>query len=398
MKTLAEIPKINIPLSKSLLQRGLLANLLSLGKVDVVAMSNADDVKVYTGIKQVFNNFLNDKKAVFFVGESGFWARALMGALPVFGKSFEIDGKGSLLKRDFSKTKDALGKLGINVNLKDDKYLPAKMSGQIREATYKIDASFSSQHVSGLIFGLTLLNDDTELILQNPVSIPYIKMTIDVLRKTGIDIEFNGVDTVKIFGNQKFSKVKLSIESDWSGAAFFVVYGLIKENIILKNIVYPSLQGDADRCIALLNYTGADYNFINSNLYINKGHLLPLKIDLTDNPDLFPPFVVYSMFADGVSELVGVSRLFNKESNRAEALINEFNKLGVNITLDRNKMLIQGGQKIKDNVSVDSHRDHRIAMALAMAAKIAGVKVDIKNKDSVKKSFPNFFEELSKLK
>jgi len=186
------------------------------------------------------------------------------------------------------------------------------------------------------------------------------------------------------------------VENDWSAAAFFAVYGALVRPVTIVGIQTDSVQGDA-YVAQLMFHAGNVVRETENGVAFAPGMQQPVGADLTDYPDLFPPLAVYAAFANGTSVLKGVHRLTNKESNRADALVKEFSKAGVYITLDEDKMVVKGNSTIKQ-ASLSSHNDHRIAMALAMLSVISGVTLHIDNRECVAKSFPGFFEELKKLK
>ncbi len=391
---------INVPPSKSISQRVLYAGFWGGGGMKIYNLSQAEDVKVFANIESSLKNLLEGKSgdnAVIDVNESGFWFRVLAASLPVFGKTFWLTGRGSLKRRDFSSLKNALLPLGVNMAF-SDKGLPVKVSGKILPGEFNLDASFSSQHVSGLLFTLPLLDGDTVLHLSNPVSVPYLKMTIKLLNEFGIPVRYaDDAGVVYVPGNSTYSLPgEYYVENDWSAAAFFAVYGSLVRQVTISGIKTGSVQGDA--YVAHLMSDAGNIVAVNeSGVSFAPGMRKPLDADLTDYPDLFPPLAVYAAFANGVSVLKGAHRLTNKESNRAYALVKEFWKAGVNIMLYDDKIIIKGNSKIIP-ADLSSHNDHRMAMALAMLSVIGGVTLNIDNRECVAKSFPGFFEELQKLK
>ena len=144
----------------------------------------------------------------------------------------------------------------------------------------------------------------------------------------------------------------------------------------------------------MLDQIDADYYIHDDILKIRKlASIKPFEFDATDCPDLFPPLVVLALAANGKSVIKGVSRLYDKESNRAEALVNQFSTLGASIFVKDDNMIINGGKKLNGGI-VNSQHDHRIAMALAVAGLITTSEVVIEDAESVNKSFPNFFKLL----
>ena len=391
--------KINVPPSKSLSQRVLYARFWGGGRMKIHNLSQAEDVKVFAkiekSIKSLSGNTVCDK-VVIDVNESGFWFRVLAASLPVWGKGFLLTGSGSLRNRDFSSLKNALLPLGVQLAFSDTG-LPVEVSGKLFPGEFEVDASFSSQHISGLLFTLPLLDGDTVLYLREPVSVPYLKMTMDLLNEFGIAVRWLDNTRIYVPGNSVYRLPEsYYVENDWSAAAFFAVYGALVRPVTIVGIQTDSVQGDA-YVAQLMFHAGNVVRETENGVAFAPGMQQPVGADLTDYPDLFPPLAVYAAFANGTSVLKGVHRLTNKESNRADALVKEFSKAGVYITLDEDKMVVKGNSTIKQ-ASLSSHNDHRIAMALAMLSVISGVTLHIDNRECVAKSFPDFFEELKKLK
>jgi 3-phosphoshikimate 1-carboxyvinyltransferase len=224
-------------------------------------------------------------------------------------------------------------------------------------------------------------------------------MTLEILSDFGISISHTHYSEFKIQGNQFPSCNTYNIEGDWSGASFFAVAAAIGGELTLSNLRKTSSQADKDILIAL-EKAGASIHWLsNDQVYIQKNQLHAFEFDATNCPDLFPPLVALAANCDGTSRIKGLNRLANKESNRGVTLMTEFKKISVEIELDYpNDTMIIHGQKnlnIPKNTLFDSHNDHRIAMAVALMAINADTSFGIKNPESVKKSFPGFFEEFA---
>jgi len=389
--------KIKLPPSKSISQRALYYNFLFGSSTKLINLSIADDVKIFYEIKNKILELSNNQKEVIInVNESGFWFRVLASSLPIYNTNFWLTGNKSLLKRDFTQLSKALLHLGIKITFSKEKF-PVKVSGKLTSGNYIIDASFSSQHITGLLFALSMLNDKSSLHLINPVSIPYIHTTIKLLNNFNLKIEYNNKEnTIYVFEKKKNSPPKTYyIENDWSAAAFFAVYASIIKPLTLLDLTTKSIQGDS--IIAkILHNAGNTYTEDKKSITFYPGQQKSINVDLSNYPDLFPPLVVYSAFAKGTSILKGANRLINKESNRAKALVKELSLLGIDIKLINNNIVVKGQSKIRPS-KLSSHNDHRIAMAIAIISAISKEKISIDNTDCVNKSFPNFFDEIKKL-
>jgi len=220
---------------------------------------------------------------------------------------------------------------------------------------------------------------------------PYIDMTIKLLKDFGIHIENHDYSEFSIKGNQSYIPQTYQIEGDWSGAAFWLVAGAIAGNIQVQNINLMSTQADKQIINVLLD-AGASVSIMENAIEVRKSMLKPFDFDATDCPDLFPPLVALASRCYGTSKILGISRLQHKESNRAIALQQEFGKLGINIQFHGDLMMVEGGDI--QMAEIESHHDHRIAMAASIAALCGKGNSSILNAECVTKSYPEFFKHL----
>jgi 3-phosphoshikimate 1-carboxyvinyltransferase len=189
--------------------------------------------------------------------------------------------------------------------------------------------------------------------------------------------------------------VQYTVEGDWSNAAFLLVAGAIAGNITVKGLDVFTVQGDK-KILEALQDCGCRLSIQAEQIEVTNQPLKAFHFDATDCPDLFPPLAVLAACCSGTSVIEGVHRLAHKESNRAEALQQEFAKLGIAIDIQDDKMIIKGGSKVKTAL-LDSHNDHRIAMAGAILALRAEGEITISNAEAVDKSYPDFYKDLAKL-
>jgi 3-phosphoshikimate 1-carboxyvinyltransferase len=196
---------------------------------------------------------------------------------------------------------------------------------------------------------------------------PYIALTLDVMKQFGMKVPENRKYEEFVFHNES-SKIPPSggggaytVEGDWSGAAFLLVAGAIAGPITVRGLDMTSTQADR-KIIDVLISANAAIAIEAKGIKIRPAKMKAFEFDATDCPDLFPPLAVLASHCNGISTIKGVHRLANKESNRAIALQEELGKMGVKIEMKDDEMRIYGGDKIKGAI-VDSHNDHRIAMA-----------------------------------
>lgn len=394
---------VKAPASKSIMQRVIALSLLSEGRVlvknpsfslDVLSairvagalgtsvQFTADEIiiKRTDGVVETNINF----------GESGLSTRMFSSVLALFGKDFTLSGKGSLLKRPVRSIKEALSQFGVSVKTNNG-FLPMQISGKLEGGKVKIDGSLSSQVLTGLLISLPKAKEDSEIIVNNLNSKPYIDLTLSMINDFGAEIINENYKKFIIKGNQKYFASNYTVEGDWSGAAFLLVAGLISGKMEVKGLNLNSLQADKEIITAIKKAKG--HIFINErSIKTIKSELHAFEFDATDCPDLFPPLVSLAAYCEGTSKIKGVGRLIHKESNRAIVLKNEFAKIGINIILEDDIMLIEGG-KVTGG-TVDSNNDHRIAMAAGTVALGAESEITILNADSVNKSYTRFFRDI----
>ncbi len=253
-------------------------------------------------------------------------------------------------------------------------------NGLIKAGSYRIKGNISSQYVSGLLFALPLLPTDSKLIVLPPVeSNDYIYITLDCLKKFGIEIkEFNPF-CFYIKGGQHYKAKNLTVEGDWSNAAFFHAMNYINEKnkVKVSGLSKDSYQGDK---------VATDYM-----LALSKGQA---TVDITNCPDLAPVlFAVAARYHGG--EFLGTKRLAIKECNRAEAMKAELKKFGIRVDVKTNSVTVHPGTLKAPDEIINGHNDHRIVMAMALLLSLFGG--ELTDAEAVNKSFPDFFQVLNTL-
>lgn len=400
--------KIVAPASKSYLQRALAISALAVGKTELKNVSFCDDVIAAKEIIEALGVETDSKdrtlsiksnKIVFdqqrySAKEAGLSIRMFSPILAMGDQLLTFSGTGSLLKRPMQSIVDALEQLSVKVE-SNDGLLPLQIQGQIQAGTIDIDGALSSQLLTGLLISLPVLEGDSIINVKNLKSKPYIDMTLDIMKAFSVEVEHDNYKVFKIKGQQKYKPSIYNIEGDWSAASFFLVLAAVKGEVQVENLDPNTKQ--ADRAILnVLKEVGANIEIQNQSVKLSPGQLKAFEFDATHCPDLFPPLVVLASQCNGVSQIKGVNRLIHKESNRAEVLKQEFEKIGVSIELVADIMKITPGL-IKDGI-IDSNNDHRIAMAAGVLSLLTEKKIQILNKEAIHKSYPDFFTELYKLR
>lgn len=338
---------------------------------------------------------LNPQSNTLYVGESGLATRLFTPLASLWHEAITIQGEGTLLHRPMLMMIEPLRALGVNVR-DGGGYLPIVVQGPIHGREIEVDGSISSQFITGLLLSLPLAEEDTTLHVNSPVSTPYIDMTIDTARLFGIEI-MHKEDYTEFFieGGQTYTPADIAIEGDWSGASTILVAGAIAGEVTVKNISTLSKQADT-AIIRALERAGAGIVIEQDSITITKRPLRAFTFDATNAPDLFPALAALAAAAEGVSTIIGTNRLRHKESDRAETLRQEYEKLGIEIDISEDDVMKIRGGKINP-ATVYSHGDHRIAMSLAVSALRCEGEVTIQEAECVEKSYPTFFEDLKSL-
>lgn len=330
------------------------------------------------------------------VGESGLATRLFTPIASLNPTPITIEGEGTLLYRPMTMMIEPLRQLGVQVR-DGGGFLPIEVQGPMHGGDITVDGSVSSQFITGLLLALPLAQEDTTLHVTSPVSIPYIDMTIETARLFGVEIMHNEGDYTQFFieGRQQYTPADISIEGDWSGAATLLVAGAIAGEVTVKNISTLSKQADTAICHAL-ERAGAGLIIEQDSITVSKRKLRGFEFDATNAPDLFPALAALAAAAEGESVIIGTDRLRHKESDRAETICHEYEKLGIEVDIsEKNIMRIRGGEILP--ATTFSHNDHRIAMSIAISALRCQGEIVIENAECVEKSYPTFFEDLESI-
>jgi 3-phosphoshikimate 1-carboxyvinyltransferase len=407
---------VTAPASKSMMQRAVAACFLadlfesvranmrdggrSRRQCRILNSSDCDDLHAAVEIVRAIEN----GEKIIDCGESGLSFRMFAPIAALFDKEFIFTGHGSLSKRPVDMVEKALKKLGAGCR-SNKGFLPVDIKGPIKAGKIKVDGSVTSQLLTGLLMALPCCDGDSEITVTNLKSRPYVEMTLKLLGDFGIKIQNVKFKTFKIKGGQRYKPVTYRVEGDWSGAAFLLVAGAVGGSVRVNNLNYKkSLQADK-AIINALKLCGAKIKIGPDHVEVCKKNgnsvkksscqLKGFKFNAEDCPDLFPPLAALAVHCKGKTVITGVNRLKHKESDRGKVLRDELTKMGALIKIKGNKMEITGSQ-LKGGI-VDSHNDHRIAMACAVAGIGSKSCVQINGAESVSKSYPDFFEDLGSI-
>lgn len=399
---------IEAPASKSSMQRALAAALIRKGETvihnpgtsndDNAALQNIQklgaEARWEEGTLIVNSNGVNPVHDIIDCGESGLGIRMFTPITAVSNRKLTVTGTGSLTTRPMDFFDEIFPKLGIQIQSNSGK-LPMVIQGPLAPADVEVDGSLSSQFLTGLLMAYAAVDAcDVTITVKDLKSKPYIDLTLSVLAAFGWEVKQNNHETFYFPGRKKATtgKINYRVEGDWSGAAFLLVAGATAGDITVSGLDPQSTQADKAVLQAMMA-AGVGMSITPDAIEIRKSRIKGYQFDATECPDLFPPLVALAAYAEGTSVISGAKRLTHKESNRALTLQEEFGKLGVRIELQDDLMVIYGGSGLKGAVT-HSHHDHRIAMAVAVAALGAVGDTTIHEAEAINKSYPDFYEDL----
>lgn len=363
---------VTAPASKSAAHRMLICAALGNGKSIIKINGISEDIKAtinclrsmgaeiktdgdYLTVVSVRNS---PEKAVFDCKESGSTLRFLLPVAAALGIDGAFKGNERLFERPVKNLLLSLENHGINCG----RGYPVTINGKLTGGRFSVDGSISSQFATGLLLALPLVGGSLELT-GDIVSESYINMTVDIMKKFGIEFEKN--NNIFEIKKQKYSSGNFSVESDWSNGAYFLAAG-----VNVENLEENSLQGDRIIPEILKN--------------------LPCEVDASHIPDSVPLIAVMAATKKGETVIKNVDRLRFKESDRVLSTVQLVNSLGGKAKKEENKIIITGTGELKGGM-VESFNDHRIVMAGAVAAQFCSDNVIIKDAHAVNKSYPDFF-------
>lgn len=415
MKSIKIYPKnlkgnIVVPPSKSLSHRAIICAALSRGQSIIKNIDYSDDILATCEAVENFGVVIhrykdsiliesigsfNTPKMPIDCKESGSTLRFLIPIAASQGVESEFIGKGRLSQRPLDPYYDIFEKQKLKYSLKSGR-LPLLIKGKLKPDDFIVDGSISSQFISGLLFALPILEDDSKILINTELeSKPYIDLTIDTLKDFGVYIQNNDYREFIIKGKQSYTACDFLVEGDFSQVAFFIVGGILGSEIFCKGLKTNSKQGDSF-IVDIIKSMGGKIEVNEETIYAMPGTTYGTVIDASQCPDLVPILAVLGALSEGVTEIINAKRLRLKESDRLSAICTELNKIGANIIENKEGLIINGKNNLFGG-EVDSWNDHRIAMALAIAATRCDNPMIIHGIECVKKSYPRFWEDYKKL-
>lgn len=331
------------------------------------------------------------------VKNSGTTIRIMSSVFSLCDKEVKLTGDESIQKRPMGPLLDALNGAGVDTTSNDGKP-PIIVKGPITGDTLKIRGDVSSQYISGLLIACPLRNKDTTIEITTPIkSRPYLDLTLETMDDFGVNVRNDRYKSFRVRGNQFYSKNSYTIEGDYSGAAFIMGASALTDSAVtVTNLREDTNQGDK-YFLDILKMLGAEVKSHRNEVTVIGGKSLRgIDVDLSQTPDLLPITASLCALARGESIIHNVEHARLKECDRISAMAEGLRKMGADLEERKDGLIIQG----KGNLSgaqIESHGDHRIVMAFAVAGLRASGKTKINKAESVDVSYPNFIQDMKKL-
>jgi len=383
---------LELPGSKSIHNRLLILQKLSGGKVEIVGKSESEDT-------EFLSSALNNSSCELWMGEGGTALRfGLAWAAITPGKRI-IDGSDRLRERPIMQLVEALNNLGANISsVERNGRLPLVVNGQsIKGGIVKIPDNISSQFISALLMIGPYTEKGISIKLHpDQVSMPYIRMTINLMEKAGAKLDLS--DSEIFVHPQKYSESSIEVERDWSSASYFFEWVLFNPDlqIVLPGLSLESVQGDA-QIVNLFKKLGVSATEEKAGISLHNTPAQKVgEIDFLELPDMAQSFAVAAAGMKQGVKLTGLQTLKVKETDRISALQSELTKTGANCAATDKTLEIHEFVEPDRNVSIETFRDHRMAMAFAPLVSKLG-EIQIKDPGVVAKSFPGYWYEVEKL-
>lgn len=342
-------------------------------------------------------------QAVIDCGESGSTLRFLVPVLTALGIRGTYIGHGRLPERPMKAYYQLFDEHGISYTTKEGK-LPLTVSGKFTPGIYEIDASDSSQFVSGLLLALPLLGKDSCVKVRGRiVSRPYIDLTLGAMKSFGVQIrEEHSMPQETVFSVLKgeYLPAEYTVEPDASQAAFLILAGGIaadERGLLISGLKPDTLQGDI-AFVKVFEHLGGRCRWEREGLRVFRSFLHgTITVNVDDCPDTVPALSLLGAYSQGKLTMTGAGRLRLKESDRLEAVVEELSAIGVKASATADTLTVLGSGTVRGG-TVKSHNDHRMAMALAAAGLGSREGITVTHSSCVAKSWPDYYTVLDHIR
>ena len=395
---------ITIPPSKSLAHRAIICACLAPGRSVISNIDYSVDIRAtIEGMRHLGASIKEDKDTLFIDGietfqydgdvvnchESGSTLRFFLPLFSLTGKRATFSGSKRLIERPQNVYEMLFQEQGIDFVRT---YPNIIIDGRLKPGELTLKGNVSSQFITGLLFALPLLEADSKIHIEPPFeSRSYVDLTIQMLKRFQIIVEYEDAYTLAIKGNQQYQPTDVLVEGDYSQLVFWASLGVLNHSVETHGLDLHSLQGDK-KTIDIFQSMNAGIKVLDDGYQFCPGTLNGTVIDLNDCPDLGPMLFALATQANGKTTFQNAGRLRIKESDRIET---ELKKLGCSISSTFGTVTITGPVKLQGNVTLHGHNDHRIVMALSILATIADEPITIDDAQAISKSYPGFFKDLA---
>ena len=330
-----------------------------------------------------------------FCNESGSTLRFLIPVFSLTAQKVRFTGAGRLMDRPQEVYRMLFLRQGLRFEQSAE---GVTIFGRLRPGQFKLPGDVSSQFISGLLFAVPLMEADSAIEVQPPFeSRSYVDMTVDAMQKFGVRVNSrarkDGTVVYRVPGGQSYTVCDLSVEGDYSQAAFLAVLGCVVGGVTVTGLTPDTHQGDRV-ILDILQRCGGKFYPGDGGIRFERSLLRATEIDLADCPDLGPILFTLACFCSGVTTIRNAGRLRIKESDRITSMQQELSKMGARIEVDGDTVTIRQTALHAPEEPLSGHNDHRVVMALAVAALASGVPAVIRGAEAVSKSWPAFFEVL----
>lgn len=401
---------VQVPPSKSMAHRAIICASLAKGKSRIDNIEYSKDIEATLQAMEAlgttiekYNNYVcidgsttfSKQDCLIDCKESGSTLRFMIPISLARENRVHFVGEGNLGKRPLDTFYEIFERQNIGY-MYHEGILDLYVGGILKSDHYKIPGNISSQFITGLLFALPLLEEDSEIEITSDLeSKGYIDLTLQMLELFGIVIENHEYRKFIVRGNQKYQAHDYRVEADFSQAAFYLVAGALGNDIVVTDLNLASLQGDKE-VLDILNRMSAKIIEVDDGIKVEATSLLATTVDASQCPDIIPVVSLALALAKGNSEVINAKRLRIKECDRLEATAAQLNILqGKAKELEEGMKIV--GVKALHGGNCSSYHDHRMAMMLAIASTVCKEPVIIDDKECVQKSYPSFWDDFVKL-
>jgi len=407
---------VNLPGSKSLSNRILLLSMLAEGQTEIHNLLDSDDVRRMVEALEILGIQFEEKRAenlisvsgtagkipvseaTLMLGNAGTAIRPLTAAMTLGHGRFVLDGVTRMRERPIIDLVDGLSQLGANLRCLNGTDCPPVevIADGLPGGKTLLSGAISSQYLTAILLVAPYAKSDVEIeIIDKLVSVPYVEMTMRLMRHFGVSVNHKDFQTFQIPRQNYQSPGKLYVEGDASTASYFLAGAAITGgSVTVKGCGTESIQGDS-RFAAVLEQMGAKVDWGAHQVKLTGSTLNGIDVDMNQMPDAAMTLAVTALFASGPTAIRNIYNWRVKETERLKAVSTELRKLGAEVEEGQDYLVIHPPTRVKI-ASINTYDDHRMAMSFSLVA-CGKSSVTICNPDCVSKTFPDYFEVLAGL-